>query len=62
MTSLAATPAPHRRTHRFVRSLGEFGSMAGSAYRTGVAYRCAREAHGRHRVLNSFVAELQHRA
>lgn len=62
MTSLAATSnhtAPHRfSTPRFVRSVGEFGTMAGSAYRTGVAYRYSREPH-RQRVLNSFLADLQ---
>ena len=65
MTPFAAKfahTAPHFSTPRFVRSLGEFGAMAGDAYRTGVAYRVAREQHGRQRVLNSFVADLQNRS
>jgi hypothetical protein len=59
MNSLAARSAS---SPRFIRSLGQFGAMAGGAYRTGVAYRFCREAHGRQRVLNSFVADLQHRS
>ena len=65
MTTFAAKfahPSPHFSTPRFVRSIGEFGAMAGDAYRTGVAYRFTREPHGRQRVLNAFVADLQHRS
>jgi hypothetical protein len=67
MTSLVAkfihpTPAPQFSAPRFVRSAGEFGAMASNAYRTGVAYRFSRESHGRRRVLNQFVADLQHRS
>ena len=48
-------------TPRFARSVGAFGSMASDAYRAGVEYRYSREPQGRQRVLNAFVADLQHR-